>query len=311
MKRGKEEILQGLREKKKHISSKYFYDENGDKIFKQIMEMDEYYLPKCERKILKNQTSEIATILKKQSDKWNIIELGAGDGTKTIIFLEKLLENKIDLTYIPLDISENILEENKQNVKEKIPSANVQSVHGNYFETFDKVVSKEVNNLVLFMGSNIGNYGLEEAEEFLTWIQSKMNPNDLILVAFDLKKNPKKVLAAYNDGKGITKEFNMNLLKRLNRELDANFNVNRFDHFPNYDPFTGNTYSYIVSLITQTVKVAGEEILFKENEVIRTEISKKYDLEEIEGLFNKSKLNIINHFMDDEKYYSLSLGKHK
>jgi uncharacterized SAM-dependent methyltransferase len=136
-----------------------------------------------------------------------------------------------------------------------------------------------------------------------------MNQNDVLMVSFDLKKNPHKVLAAYNDKNGITKRFNMNLLQRINRELKADFDIENFDHYPNYDPISGTCYSYIFSKKNQTVTIDGKQFSFKNNELIHTEISQKYSLKTIEAFKQTIGFNSVEHFLDYGKNYSLSLFK--
>lgn len=303
----KEEILSGLRKKQKTLPSKYFYDKKGDALFQQIMQMESYYLPGCEREIIEKQCADIATILKEHNPHWNIVELGAGDGTKTAVLLKKLNENEVSITYTALDISPNILQENKTNVTDAFPKLEVHTVSGNYFETCYEVLKKQTNNLILFLGSTIGNYNKERANEFFQWLHKGMNKNDLILIAFDLKKHPKTILNAYNDKEGITKAFNLNLLTRINRELIANFDVNAFDHYPYYDPLSGNCLSFLISLKEQNVTIGNENFSFYKNEVIHTEISKKYHLDDIGQLSRENSFEPVKHFIDSKRYYSLSL----
>lgn len=136
-----------------------------------------------------------------------------------------------------------------------------------------------------------------------------MDERDILMVSFDLKKNPHKVLAAYNDEKGITKRFNLNLLKRINRELNGNFDLEKFDHYPYYNPISGTTYSYIFSTEKQTVIVGNESINFEANEMIHTEISQKYSLKTIENFKNNIGFKSVEHFLDEGKNYSISLFK--
>ncbi len=303
----KEDILTGLQKEQKTLPSRYFYDTNGDALFQQIMHMDSYYLPGCEREIIANKSDAIGSLLKKYRPNWNIVELGAGDGTKTLELLKKLLENKLEITYTALDISPNILKENKQNIENALPNLTINSVPGNYFETCHTVLKEQKNNLILFLGSNIGNYNKERCTAIFQWLKEGMKPEDLILIAFDLKKNPHTILKAYNDEAGITKAFNLNLLTRINKELDGNFDISAFDHYPYYDPISGNCFSFIVSLKKQEVTITGEVISFKRHEVIHTEISKKYDLDEIEKLCTENGFVVEEHFLDAKEYYSLSL----
>jgi dimethylhistidine N-methyltransferase len=236
-----------------------------------------------------------------------VVELGAGDGTKTACFLSELSRHSRLAGYFPLDISANILEENRQNIQGVLPHLAVNPVAGNYFETFPPQRSGSAKRLNLFLGSNIGNYNAQQTHHFFSWMKQNMQPGDALLVAFDLKKNPKTILAAYNDAAGITARFNLNLLTRINRELGANFNTAQFVHYPIYNPASGQAESYIISLKKQTVRFAGgQEIGFEAHEPIHTEISKKYSLAEIEEISAKNGFNC-HHFLDAKSYYTLSL----
>lgn len=300
------DVIEGLSQTPKQLSSKYFYDDKGDKIFQQIMQMEEYYLPKCEMEIIHNQTENIVNSL--GFDKLDIIGLGSGDGSKTKHFLKHIIDLGKTAVYYPLDISEDVLKTNKKNVTKFIPNLEVYPIAGDYFETLDKLVHDNPK-IILFLGSTIGNYDNESAVFFLTKIYKLMNENDVLVVSFDLKKNPNKVLAAYNDKNGITKSFNINLLERINRELNANFNLDNFDHYPYYNPISGTCYSYIFSKKNQMVTIDGKEINFEANELIHTEISQKYSLKTIEDFKNSVGFKSVEHFLDSGKNYSLSLFK--
>ncbi|WP_194774786.1 L-histidine N(alpha)-methyltransferase [Pararhodonellum marinum] len=300
------EITEGLMAPQKKLSSKYFYDEEGDRLFQEIMKLKEYYLPEAELEILKEKAAAIAEDLSCKS--LDILELGAGDGSKSVFFLENLIRLGKEVKYVPLDISENILRINKQNMAERLPEMEIEPHTGDYFQTM-KVMGDQLNTkLVMFMGSNIGNYKEAAAIEFLRLIYENLHFGDYFMMGVDLRKNPKTILAAYNDSKGVTKAFNLNLLKRINRELGADFDLDSFDHYPFYDPVSGTTFSYLVSLKNQTVHFeSGTQIPFKKNELIHTEVSKKYSLKEIEGLGRQAGFSFVSHHLDARDYFSVSL----
>lgn len=308
MQEHKAEIIKGLKATNKYISSRFFYDEKGDQIFQEIMKMPEYYVPAAEREIIQNQSEKISSVLKKKNAALNIVELGAGDGTKTIHFL-RILNEKLDLTYTPLDISPHILNANKNHIQSQLPNLKIEPKAGNYFETLEQVARSEGDKLYLFLGTTIGNYELNEAVQFTKWLQNMMLPNDHLIIAFDLKKEPRKIMKAYDDPQGITKRFNLNLLDRLNRELDANFDKNNFRHFPAYNPVNGETKSYIISDIKQSVTIAGERIHFKSYEPIYTEISLKYSFDKIRDLAQQSSLRIEDFFTNENHRYTWALMK--
>ncbi|MCF8237722.1 MAG: L-histidine N(alpha)-methyltransferase [Saprospiraceae bacterium] len=298
------DVLTGLKQPVKRLPSKYFYDETGDKIFQEIMGLEEYYLPRCELEILQEQTSDLAAFL--PAGPLDIVELGAGDGTKTVHFLENLGALGRSLTYYPLDISPEVLQTNRSHLKNVAPDIPVHPVAGDYFKTLPTLQTTH-HWVLLFLGSNIGNYPNEKAVELLQFLSQHMSTDDVLLVGVDLRKHPKTILDAYNDAKGVTRRFNLNLLTRINRELGANFQVEHFDHFPVYDPVTGIAASYLVCRQAQKVSLLGETFLFKTNELIHTEVSQKYSLSEIEQMAQSGGFRDVHHFTDHRDYFSVSV----
>ena len=190
------DVVEGLSMPQKRVSSKYFYDETGDKIFQEIMRLDEYYLPECETEILKTKSPNIAGIF--PYDKFDIMELGAGDGTKTVHFLKHLVDLGKDIAYYPMDISPAVLDTNSKNIKCVIPELSINKTPGDYFDTLNQL-KRNTPKMILFMGSNIGNYGHQQAIAFLKMIYNNMMKDDVLLMGVDLKKDPKTILDAYND----------------------------------------------------------------------------------------------------------------
>ncbi len=303
-----EHVKNGLSQRPKKLSSRYFYDDIGDELFQQIMQMDEYYLPKCEMEIIHNHSEQIAQDIASKNKNLQIVELGAGDGTKTKHFLKHFLPNFSELEYVAMDISDNILEVNKAEVRKEIPEINQRNIAGNYFETYKNLEPINAARLVLFLGANIGNFPNQEAYNFFKFVKSKLKQSDYYLVAFDLVKNPRKIIAAYDDKQGITKQFNLNLLSRINREIGADFDVSRFDHFPFYNPLTGITSSQIISLEAQKVTFNdGFIVKFDAFEAIHTEVSKKFFWSDIEEVAENSGFKIDKTYFDSKKEYAFVL----
>jgi dimethylhistidine N-methyltransferase len=300
-----EDVITGLKAPQKSLSSKYFYDEKGSRIFQEIMNLEEYYLPECELEILHNSSAHILDEI--PFEDLDIIELGAGDGSKTAIFLEEAVKIGKHINYLPLDISGEILEVNKGLVQERIPRLNIQVVAGDYLKTIFQLKDRKHPRLLLFMGSNIGNFPGESAIEFIRFINDFLRMGDYFLMGVDLKKNPHVIRAAYNDSKGVTKKFNLNLLERINRELEADFDLDTFEHYGVYNPLTGSALSFLVSLKTQKVKIGDFEIAFDQYETIHTEISQKYSLKDLDKIASKTGFGWDKHFTDDRGFYSLSL----
>ncbi|WP_179467057.1 L-histidine N(alpha)-methyltransferase [Chryseobacterium sp. H1D6B] len=298
------DIAEGLKSSPKHLSSKYFYDKTGDHLFQKIMAMPEYYLTKCELDIFKNKTAALADLIIPENEPFDLIELGAGDAMKSTYLLKYLVEKNIDFTYMPIDISGNILSILNEKLKSQLPALEIVSLKGEYFEMLKKAASlSSRRKVILFLGSNIGNMNIEEAEHFCSDLNKHLNSGDIVLTGFDLKKNPHIILNAYNDKAGITAAFNLNLLTRINRELGGDFNLNQFEHYQTYDPVSGACRSYLVSLTDQKVTVKNEIISFVENELIDMEISQKFSDEKIRELGEGSGFNMIGELKDSKKWF--------
>lgn len=307
-----EDVYKGLTSFPKYLHSKYIYDQKGDKLFQQIMDMPEYYLTNCEFNILQRHKDAIAEIIGEERGKLNtnkgfdLIELGAGDGKKTKILLKHLVDKNYDFKYLPIDISQHVLDELEASLNSEIPHLNVKIQQGTYFKTLENIADySERRKVILVLGSNIGNLMHEDAINFLRNIQQAMTRDDMLFMGFDQKKDPQKILDAYNDPAGITEAFNKNLLVRINRELDANFNAENFLHWETYDPESGTAKSFLVSKTDQKVRLnkLELEVKFDAWESIHTEISQKYDDKVVEWLAKEAGLSIENSFKDRENYY--------
>lgn len=299
------DVLEGLKSNPKKLHSKYFYDKTGDTLFQQIMAMPEYYLTNCEMDIFQNKTSKLSDIILESDQPFDLIELGAGDGTKSAFLLKHLLDQKADFNYMPIDISANILSVLDKKLKADLPELTIISLEGEYFKMLEKAAAlSSRRKVVLFLGSNIGNMEKEEALSFCQGLNHYLSPGDIVLMGFDLKKNPQIILDAYNDKAGITAAFNLNLLTRINRELNADFNLEKFKHYQNYDPVSGACRSYLISLENQDVNIDGQSITFEKDELIDMELSQKYSLEESEELAKDSGFETINHIMDSKSWFT-------
>ncbi|MFY0644924.1 MAG: L-histidine N(alpha)-methyltransferase [Bacteroidia bacterium] len=299
------EVDEGLSIYPKRISSKFLYDSRGGELFQQIMELPEYYLTRAEEEIFKYRSHEIIDQLGLLSQV-NIYELGAGDGTKTSIFLKALRSRGIMVNYIPIDVSKNVLEQLENHINVEVKGVKVKPLQYTYFQALDKLeIEDETPNIFLFMGSNLGNLDHATAIKFLSGISENMRSQDHFLLGLDKMKEPEKVLAAYNDQAGVTKEFNLNLLERMNRELGANFEMDNFIHQPIYNPETGLASSYLVSTVEQDVfiEATGKTYHFDAWESLHTEISQKYNMQTIEWLCESSSLRIKNVYQDNEEQF--------
>lgn len=279
------DVLQGLSKPQKSLPSKYFYDQTGDALFRQIMQLPEYYPTRCEAEILQQQAGVIADLMAGREEGFDLIELGAGDAAKSGFLIDRFLKEERSFTYLPVDISASVIQDLNGRLPAQFPGLKVQGLQGDYFEMLEALgrLSRRPK-LVLFLGGNIGNYFPEEATAFIKQLHAVLRPGDLLLTGFDLKKHPQTILAAYNDTAGITRDFNFNLLHRINRELHADFDVDQFEHYPTYDPETGACKSFLISMRHQEVHVGAAAFSFAENEAVFTEISQKYEPSEISDM---------------------------
>lgn len=306
------DVYQGLTDHPKHLSSKYFYDERGDKLFQDIMKMPSYYLTGAEHDIFEMYKAEICGRFIDRGQPFNLIELGAGDGKKTKILLRQLQEQQAVFRYQPVDISANVLAQLQQSINRELPGVTIETREGTYFDTL-----KELNKIqrdrkiLLFLGSNIGNLLHRQAVEFLRGLQAQMGIEDLLFIGFDQKKHPQKILDAYNDPEGITAAFNKNVLVRINNELGGDFNPDTFMHWEVYDPESGTAKSYLVSRERQTVSIEALDLKvnFEAWETIHTEISQKYDDATVQWLAEEAGLSPIQMYSDPEGKYKNVLFK--
>lgn len=302
------DVITGLTAPQKFLSSKYFYDAAGDKLFQEIMASAEYYPTDCEMEIFSKQTAGLADAFMAFGDDFDLIELGAGDGTKSAHLLNELIQRGANFTYMPIDISANIIDYLQATLPVSLPGIKIEGLNGEYFDMLKLAASKsDRRKVVLFLGGNIGNMLPAAAEEFCKELRGHLKPRDMMLAGFDLKKNPHTILAAYNDAAGLTRQFNLNLLTRINRELNADFRLEGFEHYPTYDPQTGSCKSYLVSLVDQVVVIGNNTLNFHKNETIYMEVSQKYTTAQIASLASSTGFKVIDSFYDTNAWYVDSL----
>ncbi len=303
----KKDIDQGLTATPKTLPSKYFYNKKGDALFVEIMNLPEYYLTRCELDIFKNKTQELIDSFGVKPDAYfELIELGAGDGTKTKHLLQSLATQHYDFDYFPIDISSNALHLLKNDLHQELPDVSVQTQQGDYFEVLATLKESHKPKVVLFMGSNIGNMTDDLAHQFMLKLSNNLRPGDKLLLGVDLIKPQDIVLPAYNDSKGITAQFNLNLLDRINKKLGGNFDLNQFKHQPEYNDQEGIAKSFILSTADQTVtiKEIGKTYHFKEGEKIHTEISRKYNDALIESIIRDTSFIVGTKLLDSKAYFA-------
>jgi dimethylhistidine N-methyltransferase len=305
-----EDILVGLSERPKRISSKYFYNEEGSRIFQAISDLEEYYLTRTEAEILETRGAEIVASL--NTKVLNLVDLGAGDGRKTVLLIDRMLSAGIDVRYVPIDISESAMAELVETMSARFPTLPISGLVAEYFDGVRWLGrNSDRHNLVLFLGSNIGNLARPRARAFLRRLWRALNADDHLLVGFDLKKDIEVLLAAYNDREGVTARFNLNLLTRMNRELDADFDLSKWRFYCTYSVFTGAMESYLLSLEPQTVHIGALQASFTFTawEPIHTEYSYKYLDSDIAGLAAHGGFEDAARFYDEKRWFCDALWR--
>ena len=304
------DVHSGLSSEQKYLSSKYFYDDTGSKIFQDIMRMPEYYLTDCELEIFNTCKQEILSDFSRNNARFELLELGAGDGLKTKVLLSYFLKKKVDFKYLPIDISKDAVVTLVSELKSELPDLAVDGLIGDYFDLISDIkVNGYSKKIILFLGSNIGNFDEETALSFFKQLKAVLNPQDQVLIGLDMKKNSNIILKAYNDPHGYTAAFNLNLLQRINDELGGNFVISDFKHEEVYDDRTGTAKSYLISLVKQTVyiKELEKSYYFEEGEKVFMEMSQKYDIEMIENMAEKAGFRVLKNYFDSRNYFVNSL----
>jgi L-histidine Nalpha-methyltransferase len=302
------DTFKGLSSIRKYLLPKYFYDETGTGIFQKIMNMPEYYPTACEHEIFTTHKEYMSDIFNRGSERFDLIELGSGDGVKTMILLQKLVEQRSNLRFVPIDISPTATAELTGSLKKSLPDLLVEPLTGDYFHLTDRINGSS-RKVILFLGSNIGNFPDEELDLFLQQLSGITNRGDKAVIGFDLKKSPAIIMNAYDDRRGLTAKFNLNHLSRINRELDADFDLQMFEHFTEYNPVSGALNSYLISKAEQRVFVEalGQSFLFKKWEPVFMELSRKFELETIERLAADYGFEVERHLTDRLNYFTDSI----
>ncbi len=305
-----EEVQVGLAKSPKQLSSRFFYDDEGSRLFQAIMHLPEYYLTRSEFEILETHKQALLHLFSADNRPFDLVELGAGDGLKTKVLIEYFCQQQAQFTYAPVDISKSALEDLTADLTQHWPTLTVAPQHGEYMEALNRLATlprpENTRQVVLFLGSNIGNFAPADARAFYREINRYLQPGDLVLTGFDLQKHPAVIHAAYNDSQGLTRAFNLNLLRRINRELAADFDLLAFDHYETYQPETGEARSYLVSRQHQTVHVRDLNMVipFQAGEVIYTEMSRKFTRDGIGELAQQTGFRVTGWFTDEKSYFA-------
>ena len=305
------EALTGLTSTPKTLSPWLFYDEHGSHLFEAITALPEYYLTRTERAIFAKHGPVLPLLLKEPV---TIAELGAGSASKTGILLKEFVDAQSGVLYQPIDISPTALDEAAASIAEKIPGASVEPQVANYITDRYNITRLPGHRvLVLYIGSSIGNFSPADATDILRNLRSHLESGDTLLLGVDLAPGEHKfvetLIAAYDDEAGVTAAFNKNVLTRLNRELDADFNLDGFAHRARWNAAASRMEMHLESIAAQTATIAGQRIEFSEGETIHTENSYKFTQTSILTLLNNSgfALDLILH--DDQQRFAVVLAK--
>lgn len=302
------EVEEGLSRTPKALPSKLFYDGPGSVLFEEITRLPEYYLTRAELEILQRRDSEIAQAI---GSNVTVVELGAGTATKTATLLRALAGKQIRTSYFPVDISPSALAEAKMQVNAQVPSARVRPIVADFSEGFGFLRDIPGRKLVLYLGSSIGNFDPDAAVSMLAEVRAELRPGDSLLLGTDLVKPSTILIPAYDDARGITAQFNKNILRRLNRELGSDFYVNAFRHVACWNAACSRMEMHLQSQCRQTVSlgILGSKIAFAAGERIHTENSYKYTVPMVEGMLNAAGFSLEQTWFDDKKWFALNLAR--
>lgn len=311
------DVRSGLTARPKRLPPKYFYDELGSYLFEAICCLPEYYLTRAENEILLTHADAIiADITGDPSCVVRLIELGGGSAVKTRHLISALLRRQPELLFLPIDISAVALERSSRELLHEYPRLKVVAYAADYFTALRGAAGSKITecgrdqrNLVLFLGSNIGNFDPDESCRFLREIRGTLHVGDALLLGADLKKSPSVLDPAYDDALGVTAAFNRNLLIRINRELGGDFDVSQFDHSARYDVESGRVETRLVSRTAQTVhiKAIDIDVGFEAGETIHTENSYKFDLDQLSEMARESGFRLRRSWFDSRRFFSCSL----
>lgn len=296
-----EEILKGMRKTQKELPTRYLYDEAGSELFEQICELEEYYPTRVETGILTKNISDIAGLIKPNPV---IIELGSGSSTKTRILLDRIP----DITaYLPVDISRELLHQSAAALRLEYPHLNILPITADFTKRINlpTIASSGDNRVVFFPGSTIGNFHTYEVPDFLQRIGHAAGPGSGLLIGIDLVKDIRVLNAAYNDSKGVTAAFNLNLLNHINRAAQADFNPEKFRHHAFFNQDESRIEMHLVSTIDQSVDIDGECFNIQKNESILTEVSYKYTMERFSSLADKAGFSVRQTWQDSDDFFSV------
>jgi L-histidine Nalpha-methyltransferase len=297
------DVQRGLAQAPKRIASKYFYDARGSALFERICEQPEYYLTRTELAILQDNSGAIARAIGPRA---LLVEYGSGAGIKTRLLLDAMDD---PVGYVPVEISPSALNASVESLAEEFPEVDMLPVTADFTRPVDLPAPEQASRrtVVFFPGSTLGNFEQREAIALLRTMCIEMGRNGAAIVGVDLKKDAGLLEAAYNDAAGVTRGFTLNLLARINRELDADFNLERFRHRAQYNALAGRIETHIVSCADQVVRVGSHRYTFAQDEAMLVEYSCKYSQEDFEGMAAKAGLRVVRTWTDARNWFAVQM----
>ena len=296
------DVAYGLSRPQKELPPKYFYDRRGSELFDEITRLPEYYLTRTERGLLDCWSGQLMAALRPAA----LVELGAGNADKTRFLLDAMVDAGSGEVYVPIDVSAEFLDDSAARLRDEYPTLGIEPLVGDITDPLDLGADLPSPAVVAFLGSTIGNFDPAGARRLLRNISRAMRPGDRFLLGADLRKDPAIIERAYNDAQGVTAEFNLNVLRVVNRELGADFNLEAFEHRAFYDRALHRIEMHLVSTGDQVTHVPGVGVIsFAPGESIRTEISCKYDRASVTGMLGAADLEIDRWITDSASHYAL------
>lgn len=303
-----QEVEEGITAYPKTLPCKLFYDAAGSELFEEITRLPEYYLTRTELSILSERAGEIVAAA---GANVNIVELGAGTAAKTCTLLRALTRRQIRVAFFPVDISPNALGEARDRVTAECPNVSVRPVVADFSEGFGFLRDIGGRKLVLYLGSSIGNFDTDAAVGLLSQVRSHLSPGDALLLGTDLVKDPAILVPAYDDAQGVTAAFNKNVLRRLNRDLQANFDLDGFRHVAVWNPARSRMEIYLESTRTQmvTLRLLRLTVRIRGGERIHTENSYKYTMPMVNDMLSSAGFRLEQTWFDRRQWFALHLAR--
>jgi len=303
-----DEVMNGLMARRKTLPCKLFYDDRGSALFEEITRLPEYYLTRIELEILRDRGKEIALAA---GSPVSIVELGAGTATKTGTLVRAFARRQMRVKYFPVDISPAALAEAKKRIRDECPGVVIRPVIADFSNGFGFLQNIPGRKIVLYLGSSIGNFDWHAATAMLRKVRDRLNSGDTLLLGTDMVKSPEILVPAYNDAQGVTAEFDKNILVRLNREFDADFDLDSFRHVAEWNPLRSRMEIYLESTRAQavTLRTTGLIVKFAAGERIHTENSYKYTEQMVETMLCVSGFKLEKTWYDRRRWFGLHLAR--